>query len=222
MGWLHQIRAKSCFILAMYAVSESKIEKLITYEELFHWLSFLQVWVCLLVHQILESEVTLDLVHGSFENIVSITCMPTRAVNLISSSSVSFWDGSFPRAALVAPLAPSPACCRASRPSSKCTCPTNGTLSVMRSRVKTIPTWPHTEPFQVSVSSFKSDIDIPNRIWRESHNFLSKATKEPRMPSKIYCWVSVFWQEQRYATIDCHMKKTSETCTDLCRKETKC
>jgi hypothetical protein len=36
MGWLYQIRAKSCFILAMYAVSESKIEKLITYEELFH------------------------------------------------------------------------------------------------------------------------------------------------------------------------------------------
>jgi hypothetical protein len=92
----------------------------------------------------------------------------------------------------------------------------------MRSRVKTMPTWPHTKPFQVSVSSFKSDIDIPNRIWRESHNFLSKATKEPRMPSKIYCWVSVFWQEQRYATIDCHMKKTSETCTDLCRKEIKC
>jgi hypothetical protein len=47
----------------------------------------------------------------------------------------------------------------------------------MRSRVKTMPTWPHTQPFQVSVSSFKSDIDIPNRIWRESNNFFVKSHK---------------------------------------------
>ena len=62
---------------------------------------------------------------------LAYTCTATRAVNLISSSSVSFWDGSFPRLALVTPFVPSPDCWRANRPSSKWTCQNNDYLQLL-------------------------------------------------------------------------------------------